>query len=109
MTVTSVGVSIPFTFSTSGRRHRLLGLRWLDHRGDDPGRVPEQHRLATPTVPPEKIQITWVSQIPVKQVLLAWAGQRVLVEHDWRIRPVKILQARAAGLLPVWRGATFAM
>ena len=46
---------------------------------------PNQLGSITVNPPAETIQITWVATVPVKQVLLAWAGQRVLLEHDWRI------------------------
>lgn len=33
----------------------------------------------------EKIGWRWVIQPAQKQVFLAWAGQRIILEHDWRI------------------------
>ncbi|MBA4181586.1 MAG: hypothetical protein C0506_13430 [Anaerolinea sp.] len=35
----------------------------------------------------ETITITFSIVIPSKQVFLAWAGQRIILEHDWRIPP----------------------
>ena len=33
----------------------------------------------------EKYGVTYTSVVPTKQVFLAWAGQRVILEHDWRV------------------------
>ncbi|MBK8560774.1 hypothetical protein [Candidatus Amarobacter glycogenicus] len=33
----------------------------------------------------ETVRITWTQNIAEKQVFLAWAGQRIILEHDWRI------------------------
>lgn len=33
----------------------------------------------------ETVTIKWVSTVPSKQVFLAWAGQRIILEHDWRL------------------------
>ena len=36
----------------------------------------------------QKVRINLITApLPVKQVVLAWAGQRVMVEHDWRLPP----------------------
>ncbi len=38
------------------------------------------------TAPAEIVTVRWiVAPPPQKQILLAWAGQRVILEHDWRI------------------------
>jgi len=48
-----------------------------------------QLRSDLDTTPDEAIVIRWtVAPPPAKQVLVAWAGQRVILEHDWRIGPV---------------------
>jgi len=33
----------------------------------------------------ESVTITFATELAAKQVFLAWAGQRVILEHDWRI------------------------
>jgi len=33
----------------------------------------------------ETVVVSFTQPIPIKQVLLAWAGQRVVLEHDWRL------------------------
>ncbi|MFN0148165.1 MAG: hypothetical protein ACKVT1_16795 [Dehalococcoidia bacterium] len=33
----------------------------------------------------ETVTVRWVAQLPAKQVFLAWAGQRIILEHDWRL------------------------
>jgi hypothetical protein len=35
----------------------------------------------------ESATFTFTTQIAAKQVFLAWAGQRIILEHDWRIAP----------------------
>jgi uncharacterized repeat protein (TIGR01451 family) len=47
-----------------------------------------QLRSDLDTAPVEWVEIHWtVAPPPQKQILLAWAGQRVILEHDWRINP----------------------
>jgi hypothetical protein len=44
-----------------------------------------QLRSDLDTAPPESITIVWVTGLPTnKQPILAWAGQRVVLEHNWR-------------------------
>ncbi|MCO5202249.1 MAG: hypothetical protein M9925_11165 [Chloroflexi bacterium] len=33
----------------------------------------------------ESVTFTFTTEVPAKKVFLAWAGQRVILEHDWRI------------------------
>lgn len=35
----------------------------------------------------ERVRVRWAASVPAKQVFLAWAGQRVILEHDWRVGP----------------------
>ncbi len=51
-----------------------------------------QLRSDLDTAPVETIKIIWTeSPPPAKQILLAWAGQRVILEHDWRINSGGVL------------------
>jgi hypothetical protein len=53
----------------------------------------------------ETVTVNYTQAIPVKQVLLAWAGQRVVLEHDWRIAPGDNPNLSAAGSCPFGQGA----
>jgi Domain of unknown function DUF11 len=86
VTVESVGKSIPFTFSTAGSTD-CSGFAGSTNGVSITVTYANFLGSQNPVIPTETIQVTFVSQIPVKQVLLAWAGQRVLLEHDWRIPP----------------------
>ncbi|MCC6959463.1 MAG: hypothetical protein IT301_06415, partial [Dehalococcoidia bacterium] len=35
----------------------------------------------------ETVTITFTQNVAEKQVFLAWAGQRIILEHDWRLAP----------------------
>ncbi|MCZ2111505.1 MAG: hypothetical protein LC118_18400, partial [Dehalococcoidia bacterium] len=57
----------------------------------------------------QTVVISFTQPIPIKQVLLAWAGQRVLLDHDWRIPPGEGLVSSTApvpGACPFPTGGT---
>jgi len=47
------------------------------------------------------VNISFTQIAPVKQVLLAWAGQRVILEHDWRLPPGDFFEDEPAGTCPI--------
>jgi uncharacterized repeat protein (TIGR01451 family) len=40
-----------------------------------------------PLIKVETVRVNWTATLAQKQVFLAWAGQRIVLEHDWRIPP----------------------
>ena len=51
------------------------------------GREPGNLGSGTGIVVTETVNLFFSVVIPTKQVFLAWAGQRVILEHDWRLPP----------------------
>ncbi|WP_322797235.1 hypothetical protein, partial [Tepidiforma sp.] len=51
--------------------------------GSEPGALGS----GTPTTVTQSITFTFTAQIPAKHVFLAWAGQRVVLEHNWALDP----------------------
>jgi len=84
VTVTSIGVPIAFTVnsdncSSSGNSTTTVTIS-VDY--------PTNIGSISPVPPPdETITVRWTTVVPTKHVFLAWAGQRVLLEHDWRLPP----------------------
>ena len=84
VTVTSAGVPIDFWFFTEDctSQNNSYTEIWIETDypniiGSNPVGIPDEH-----------IRVNWVSTpSPAKQVFLAWAGQRVMIEHDWRLLP----------------------
>ncbi len=59
--------------------------------GSEPGALGS----GTPTTVTQVVNFTFVAQIPAKHVFLAWAGQRVVLEHNWAIDPSSIASSSA--------------
>lgn len=87
-TVTSIGMSIPFYFysdptddaacmsATQSGSSVSITVNYPGSIGSGPNTLP----------PAETLNVVWKTAPPaVKQVLLAWAGQTVILEHDWRL------------------------
>lgn len=53
----------------------------INFTGSEPGPLGS----GTGIVVTESVTFTFNTEIAAKQVFLAWAGQRVILEHDWRI------------------------
>lgn len=51
--------------------------------GSEPGALGS----GTPATVTQSITFSFTAQIPAKHVFLAWAGQRVVLEHNWAIDP----------------------
>jgi hypothetical protein len=51
--------------------------------GSEPGALGS----GTPTTVTQSITFSFTAQIPAKHVFLAWAGQRVVLEHNWALDP----------------------
>lgn len=49
------------------------------------GSEPSPIGSGTGTTVTQIVDFTFTTQVAAKQVFLAWAGQRVILEHDWRI------------------------
>jgi hypothetical protein len=59
--------------------------------GSEPGALGS----GTPTTVTQRIVFSFVAQIPAKHVFLAWAGQRVVLEHNWAIDPSSLTSSAA--------------
>ncbi|MGB4863710.1 MAG: hypothetical protein WBO97_14730, partial [Tepidiformaceae bacterium] len=86
--VTSLGVGIPFHFEAG------VGASWCS---GTTGSIQVNIQVDYPTLlgsdqPPspalETLTVNWHGTLAAKQVFLAWAGQRVILEHDWRVAKV---------------------
>ncbi|MGE3073109.1 MAG: hypothetical protein AB7N24_03210 [Dehalococcoidia bacterium] len=86
VTVTSIGVPIPFYFmtvddssddctSTSGSTTVYIQVEYPTLLGSDNPPNPDE----------ESLTVNWHGTIASKQVFLAWSGQRIILEHDWRL------------------------
>lgn len=84
--VTSTGVGIAFSFdsavgsntdctSPTGSTNVKIQVDYPTLLGSD--------QPPAPAV--ETLTINWTGAVSQKQVFLAWAGQRVILEHDWRL------------------------
>ncbi|WBL34758.1 hypothetical protein O0235_08110 [Tepidiforma flava] len=51
--------------------------------GTEPGALGS----GTPNSVTQTVTFSFVAQIPAKHVFLAWAGQRVVLEHNWALNP----------------------
>ena len=105
VTVTSVGVSIPFLFVSSSDDSDSACLSATQSTSSVsisvayPGSVGSNQ----PTFPAETLNVNWKTAPPaVKQVLLAWAGQTVILEHDWRLPPGDDSDLEPAGACAFW-------
>ncbi|MBE0609785.1 MAG: hypothetical protein IH609_10420, partial [Dehalococcoidia bacterium] len=68
-----------FTFTPTGcTPGQVVTIRI---RGWEPGPLGS----GTGTIVTELVRFEFTAQLAAKQVFLAWAGQRVILEHDWRI------------------------
>ncbi len=82
VTVTSIGQPINFDVDT----YECASLDGSSTTVTISADYPTNIGSVSPTPPAdEEITIIWTSTVPVKPIILAWAGQRVIVEHDWRI------------------------
>lgn len=82
VTVTSVGVPIEFDVDT----YECASLDGSNTTITISADYPTNIGSVSPTPPAdEEITVIWTSTVPVKPIILAWAGQRVIIEHDWRI------------------------
>lgn len=80
--VTGPEGSISFTI-TSGDDCTLNDTILVTITGQEPDPLGSGEGLEVTQV----IKINLTSVVPTKQVFLAWAGQRVILEHDWRLPP----------------------
>jgi hypothetical protein len=90
VTVTSVGVAIPFKFlaNNSNPTYDCTSANGSSTGVDIQVSYPTELGSDSPPAPAkETIKVNWVTVQPVKQVFLAWVGQRVIIEHDWRLVP----------------------
>jgi len=83
---TSVGKGIPFHFESDGGSvgncTTTAGMTKVNIQVSYPILLGSNQ----PPVPAlETLTINWSATIAQKQVFLAWAGQRIILEHDWRI------------------------
>lgn len=60
--------------------------------GSEPGALGS----GTPTTVTQIVEFTFVAQIPAKHVFLAWAGQRVVLEHNWALDPSTIASSTSS-------------
>lgn len=82
VTVTSIGQPIAFDVDT----YECTSLDGSNTSITISADYPTNIGSVSPTPPAdEEITIIWTSTVPVKPIILAWAGQRVIIEHDWRI------------------------
>ena len=80
-TVYSIGVGIPFTIDTDGcfGRDSWTGVSISTT-------YPALIGSVQPAPAIETYRVNWLPpEIAAKKVMLAWAGQRIIVEKDWRI------------------------
>ncbi|MBN9494027.1 hypothetical protein J0H33_11885 [bacterium] len=110
-TVTSVGVPIPFHFVSSKFgadvpcANPLGSFSSVTITVAYPGSVGSDK----PTFPAETLRVNWKTPPPAaKQVLLAWAGQTVILEHDWRLPPGDTTDLDPAGVC-AFNGDSFAV
>jgi hypothetical protein len=99
--VTSIGVGIPFHFdsdlgsdpctSISGSTRVNIQVSYpIDLGSDNP-----------PNPALESLTVNWKGVVAAKQVFLAWAGQRVILEHDWRLAPGDFDQVDNSSVAPL--------
>ena len=83
VTVTSVGVPIDFWFQTNNCTQQNNSWTKVTITVGYPNVINSNSHF----VPgPEMVRVNWVpAPAPAKQVFLAWAGQRIILEHDWRL------------------------
>lgn len=88
VTVTSVGVPIPFHFSSNGQYQDNPCTQPLGANSSVSITVsyPSAVGSQNPTFPAETLTVNYTNPPQqTKQVLLAWVGQRIIIEHDWRV------------------------
>ncbi len=83
VTVTSVGVPIDFWFQTNNCTQQNNSWTKVTITVGYPNVINSNSHF----VPgPEMVRVNWVpAPAPAKQVFLAWAGQRIILEYDWRL------------------------
>ena len=83
---TSVGKGIPFHFESDGGSVNnctaTAGMTKVNIQVSYPILLGSNQ---PPAPALETLTINWSATIAQKQVFLAWAGQRIILEHDWRI------------------------
>ncbi len=81
-TYVSIGVPVKFTVTTgedcSSLNNSYTIVTFLTGYFNELGSL-------TPSGPIETVRINWKATLAAKQILLAWVGQRIILEHDWRI------------------------
>ena len=84
-TVTSAGLPIDFWFDTNACSQQNNSWTKVTITVAYPNTINSNSHF----VPgPEMVRVNWVpAPTPAKQVFLAWAGQHVILEHDWRLPP----------------------
>lgn len=94
VTVLSSDKGVGFTIASTNNGDPVATLANADCQPGESTRITirtqedVQLRSDLDTTPDEVVEIIWtVAPPPAKKVFLAWAGQRVILEQDWRIGP----------------------
>ncbi len=84
--LTSLGKGIPFSFSTTAGAVNdctgIVGTTKVNIQVDYPILLGSDQ---PPAPALETLTVNWTGTVAAKQVFLAWAGQRIILEHDWRL------------------------
>jgi hypothetical protein len=83
--VTSNGVPIKFVINAGGGSNPCTSFATSKATVNVTAAYANLLGSTTPIIPTETINVVWAAQQQIKQVILAWAGERVILEHDWRI------------------------
>ncbi|GMV85728.1 MAG: hypothetical protein AMXMBFR80_15830 [Dehalococcoidia bacterium] len=79
LTSGAVGGTPSFTFNPAGCTPGQVVT--VQIQGDEPGPLGSGVGIRVTQL----VRFEFTAQVAAKQVFLAWAGQRVILEHDWRI------------------------
>ena len=93
--------SVTFSPGTVGSTDCAVGSQAvITFTGQEPGPIGS----APGNIVTQTVTINFTQVIPIKQVLLAWAGQRVLIEHDWRLPNAENADGSPRGSCPFESG-----